>query len=290
MVAGIPVRSGWWPYLRQDAVTFGIGWIPRPGVTDVLITLWNMLVGYNGALPWYLIPGLLAGAVGLLLGMRYAVARRKVDRRDFFWFWLLVAPLTLVFAVSQFRPLYVDRYFMALLPAVLMLTVRGWFHLPRRSWALGLGALVLASSLISTVSIFRDGSSQKEDWRSAARYVEQRMQPGDGLLTETPVEWLAARHYLTSTSGVTFAWVLDAPDPANPFDTPVQRVWVFSRNPREDGHRQGVLADFDPFAPSVSPMPDWLQPRRDRVLMQKEFNGVTVLLVEVPPGDGLSSP
>jgi len=80
-------------FSRQEVVTLGIGWIPRPGLDDLPITLWNMLVGYDGALPWYLVPGLLSAVAGLLLGLWYAAARRKTDRRDFYWFWLAVAPL-----------------------------------------------------------------------------------------------------------------------------------------------------------------------------------------------------
>jgi hypothetical protein len=41
------------------------------------------------------------------------------------------------------------------------------------------------------------------------------------------------------------------------------------------------MPDFDPFEPSISPMPEWLIPRRDQVILQKEFKGVTLLLVDV---------
>jgi hypothetical protein len=52
------------------------------------------------------------------------------------------------------------------------------------------------------------------------------------------------------------------------------------RNPFDDGHRQNLMPDFDPFAPSKSPMPVWLASHCDQVLSIKVFKGVTVLLVD----------
>jgi len=99
------------------------------------------------------------------------------------------------------------------------------------------------------------------------------------VLTETPIELLALRRYLGAD--MERAWLLDAPPLAEQFKTPVTRVWAIYRNPNEDGHIQGVLPDFDPFQPGNSPMPGWLITHRSKVVSQKEFNGVTVLLVDV---------
>jgi hypothetical protein len=129
------------------------------------------------------------------------------------------------------------------------------------------------------VIALRNGTDQKEDWRSTAAYIKEQRQPSDALLTETPIELLAVRRYLGGD--MERAWLLDAPPLAEQFKNPVTRVWAVYRNPDEDGHIQGVLPDFDPFKPGSSPMPGWLIAHRSEVISQKEFNGVTVLLVDV---------
>jgi mannosyltransferase len=281
IIAGIPLAIWIVALMRQESVAFGIGWIPRPGLDDIPLTLWNMLLGYDGSLPWYLVPGLLAAAVGLVPGLVYAVRERQSNRIDFYWFWLITAPLAAAFVVSLVRPLYVDRYFMIFLPALLLLTARGWWRLPRPAWGMGLAVVVVVVGASNVVIVLDRGDDQKEDWRAAAAYIEQERQPGDGLLAETPVTLVVFLRYFED-SEMPRAWLLeDNPELAESHDGPVRRVWAIYRNPNEDGHIQGVLPGVDPFAPGDSPMAEWLIERRDQVIDQKEFNGVSVLLVDV---------
>jgi hypothetical protein len=207
------------------------------------------------------------------------VRERKTNRVNFYWFWLIAAPLALGFVVSLFRPVYVDRYFMVFLPAVLLLMVQGWERIPRQTWRIGLSGVVLLVGLSSIVIALQNGTDQKEDWRATATYVQQQRQPGDAVLTETPIELLALRRYLGGD--MERAWLLDAPPLAEQFETPVTRVWAIYRNPDEDGHIQGALPGFDPFKPGNSPMPGWLIAHRSEVISQKEFNGVAVVLVDM---------
>ena len=280
VVAGIPLLIWIVALIQRETVAVGIGWIPRPGVEDLPITIWNMLVGYDGSLPWYLVPGLIAAAVGLLAGLYDAARKRANDRVNFYWFWLLVAPLAAAFVVSLARPLYVDRYFIVFLPAMLLLTAHGWSLLPARWGRIALAGVVVAVSAGSVIVTINRGDDEKEDWRAAAEYIEQERQPGDGLLFESPVTLLVLRRYFED-GAMPRAWLLDAPELAEQYAAPVSRLWAIYRNPNEDGHEQGVLPDFDPFAPGDSPMAGWLNERRARVRDQREFNGVTVLLVDV---------
>ncbi len=282
IIAGIPLIVWVFALMRQETVAFGIGWIPRPGPADIVLTFWNMLAGYDGSLPWYLLPSFVAGGVGLIAGLVMAVRERQTERANFYWFWLIVAPLVVAFVVSLFRPLYVDRYFMVFLPAVIVLTVQGWLCLPVKRWRVpvtaGLAGLLALSGTISVLATIRRGDDVKEDWRAAAVYVEQYRQPGDALLLETPITLVVFLRYFEEDD-IPRAWLLDAPPLDEQYGAPVNRVWAIYRNPNDDGHRQGVLPDFDPFEPTDSPLSGWLIARRDAVVMQQEFNGVTVLLV-----------
>jgi uncharacterized membrane protein len=290
IVAGIPVVIWVIALMRQEHVAFGIGWIPRPGPQDIVLTLWNMLVGYDGTLPWYVVPGLIAAAVGLGYGLYLAVRERKSERANFYWFWLIVAPLALGFGVSLFRPLYVDRYFMVFLPALILLTVQGWMRFPllQPRGRVGLAAVVMVVGLASVLVTLQQGREEKEDWRSVTAYIAAQRQPGDGVLVEEPFNLVIFRRYSDDTS-LPGAWLADGPPLSEQFPTSIRRVWAIYRNPNEDGHVQGVLPDFNPFKLGSSPMPDWLIPRRAQVIAQQEFNGVTVLLVDVSAGLGVSN-
>ncbi|MBI5960977.1 MAG: glycosyltransferase family 39 protein [Chloroflexi bacterium] len=281
VIAGIPLLIWIIALLQQDQVAFGIGWIPRPRVTAIPVTLWNMLLGYDGSFPWYLPVGLAAAAVGLGYGIMLAVRERKKDRQNFYWFWLLVAPLSLGFVVSIIRPLYVDRYFTVFLPSVILLAAHGWNHLPLRLyWRIGLAVVVMVVGSVSVVTTLEREDDEKEDWRSAAAFIESEQQPEDALLLEEPIVILLVRRYW-DTGDMPYTWLEGGSLVVEQFKTPVSRVWALYRNPNEDGHQQGVLPDFDPFEPSNSPLSDWLIARRDQVIMQKELNGITLLLVDM---------
>jgi hypothetical protein len=215
----------------------------------------------------------------LLAGLVYAARERTLDRVNFYWFWLIVAPLLLGFVVSLFRPLYVDRYFVVFLPAMLILMIVGWSRLPRRSWIAVPAVLVMLTGVANIAVTLNAGEDEKEDWRAAAQYVEDQRLPDDGLLVESPIELLAFRRYLDRE--IDYGWLLGEDSLVDQYETTVTRLWAIYRNPREDGHRQGILEPFDPFEPSDSPMSDWIITRRDQVLDVYEVNGVTVLLIAV---------
>jgi hypothetical protein len=277
-LAAVPVLIWIYALSKQEAVAFGIGWIPRPGVPDLFLTLWNMTAGYDGHLYWYVLPALVLLLGGLVAGSVWVVRHYQTEREKLYWFLLFILTFIFGFAVSLFRPLYVDRYFMVTLPALVLLIILGWKSLVSRRWQYSIAGVVVVMSFISVIVTLGTGRDQKEDWRSAADYIEREWQSGDGLLTESPIELLSILHYADDDT-LDYAWLLEAPDPMTQYDEPVSRIWAVYRNPREDGHRQGVLADFDPYESSGSPMPLWLT--EHHVVMQKEFNGVTVLLVDV---------
>jgi hypothetical protein len=181
--------------------------------------------------------------------------------------------------VLLFRPLFVDRYFTVFLPAVLIVMIVGWSQLPRRSWIAAPALLVLLSGAANIAVTLDAGEDEKEDWRAAAEYVEDRRLPDDGLLVESPIELLAFRRYLDRA--IDYGWLLGEDSLAGQYDAPITRLWAVYRNPQEDGHRQGVLEPFDPFQPTDSPLSNWIITRRDQVLDVYAVNGVTVLLVAV---------
>jgi uncharacterized membrane protein len=285
IVMGTPLLLWVIRLIQGQRAAVGVGWIPKPGLNDVRLTVWNMTLDYNGTQPWYILVGLVAVVAGLTLGFYYAWTERKTRRANFYWLWLFVVPLVAAFAVSVIvHPLYVDRYFAIFLPALILLMLNGWQHIRWRVVSYGLAGTVIVVNLAVVIAAVHGADDEREDWRAAAQYIQQGYSPGDGLLVETPDRLLPLRYYWHG-SLVSYAWLSagidEAGSLAEQYGQPVKRIWAVYRNPFDDGHRQGVMPDFDPFEPGESPMPDWLAPRRDHILSIKTFKGVTVLLVDV---------
>lgn len=278
----------WIGYMLQaETVAAGLGWIRKPGPADLLLTLSAMTIGTGDSIPLLAVPGLIAVLVGLGAGLVYAARHYRAEPDLWYWFWVVVGTLALVFAVSLVvRPLYVDRYFVIILPALIVLMLRGWQWLagPRRPYlAVGAVALVALTGAAITLDVFRAGDHYKEDWRGVAEYIAADFRPGNGVLADYPAEVIAFKRYFPQAELPPYAWY-DADDPLaiSPFEEPVTRVWVMTRTTADEGAHQNEIALA---RASDGPVPEkytppWVQARRDRVLAEKQFNGLAVFLVD----------
>src|SRR6202030_4838745 len=99
--------------------------------------------------------------------------------------WLLV-PLGIVLAVSVVRPIFLSRYLMFCLPALLLGVAAGIARLRPASLAWALFAAISVLSVQGTLSYYRgDFDISREDWRSASAYILDHAQPGDGIFFGT---------------------------------------------------------------------------------------------------------
>jgi uncharacterized membrane protein len=260
-------------------------WIPRPTLHDIPLSLWNMLVGYDGMIKWPMVPGVVLVTLGIVFGVRAALRDRATDQRNLYWLWLIVATLMPVFVLSRYViSIYVDRYFTVCLPALLILMIEGWARFPPLVRRLALGMIVV-TSLYAVLFSFHNGSYRRADWQAVAHFVSGNVQPGDTILVESD--------YINET----FTYYYDVqnhqgnPDPNVPIvllsETPntssleqsAARLWIIYRNPNEDVHRLGEMPDFNPFDARLTPMGAWLNARRGEVSEYRKFRGVDVLVV-----------
>ncbi|MEW6580225.1 MAG: glycosyltransferase family 39 protein [Chloroflexota bacterium] len=297
-LAAVPVLT--WTYLvLRDPPPVASYWIPRPELRDIPLTLWNMTLGYDGVFKWTMVPGLMIATLGIIFGLGYALGDRQRDERNFFWMWLIVGPLAFIFLLSTLIvSIYVDRYFMVMLPAVLLLMIQAWARFSPRLWRIALGVIIV-TCLYSVLFSFVDGSYHRDDWRDAAAYVAGRVEDGDAIVLERDNTFEAftryyqqSEPYLAGEDEVEDADMIllsEIPD-TNALEQTADRLWVVYRNPNEDVHRLGLMPDFDPFDPRLSAMGEWLSAYRPQVLEIQTFNGMKVLLLDpdsapVPAGN-----
>jgi hypothetical protein len=90
--------------------------------------------------------------------------------------------------LSLLKPLFVPRYFIFCLPALLLLAACGIIHLRRTSLILPALLVVLILSFRGTADYYKqDLDIQRDDWRAATYYLLTHAQPGDALLFHVPM-------------------------------------------------------------------------------------------------------
>ena len=221
LAAVIPLLVWLWWFLQLPSPSFGIGWISKPPLTAMGGTLWNLISGYGAAFDWGSLAFGLVSAALIAAGLRHQ------------WRWAaltILAPILGVWAISQFRPVYVDRYFIVLIPFFLPLVARGTRQIFQRRltkgsaarWGAGLpAALILFLATLGAVrAVHTQPAYRKEDWRQVAEWL-QRAPPGTQVLLSEPELTLPLAYYAPdiSSSGVigttpcrsTCLWVLRQP-------------------------------------------------------------------------------
>ena len=159
-----------------------IRWIARPGFHDVL-DYWEHLAGNDG---WPLLLLDAAACLAAMMPLRGRLLRRgtrwDIWRVQFLLIWLLF-PIGLALLLSLARPIFLGRYFIFCLPALIILAAAGLANL-RKSWMVAacLAAMLLLS-LQGTFSYYdRDFDLERDGSEAAANYIYDHAQAGDAIL------------------------------------------------------------------------------------------------------------
>ncbi len=267
----------------REMISFGIGWVPRPEWLDLCKTLWNLSVGYTGALTPGIILSLLPFVLAFLWGVWIGAPSSKVRHPRLFlhlWFWL---PMLVAFLLSLRRPIYIDRLFIMTLPAYLILLAWG-IASPKASWARwALGAGLVVAMAVGLSRVYFDASLYtKEDWRGAARYVQNQSQPCDIITLRNFQDLLPFNYYYQGE-------VQRVPITLNRVTTPLAelsaghcRLWVVYRHPHESSHFLARSQPFDLDSQEGDPqVRGWLMDHQNDILEEKGFSGVQVILYDL---------
>jgi mannosyltransferase len=159
-----------------------IRWIQRPGLRE-LLEYWEHLAGNAGSLLLLLY---VAACVAALLPLRESLFRQRTEwqvwRYQFLLIWLLF-PVALTLLLSIARPVFLARYLIFCLPALIILAAAGLASL-RKTWMLAvcLTAMLLLS-LQGTFSYYdHDFDLDRDGSLAAAGYVYDHALPGDAIL------------------------------------------------------------------------------------------------------------
>ena len=176
-----------------------IRWIWRPSVRDVL-DFAEHLAGNDG-LPLLLLYAAAGIAVVLPLAKRLflPVSEWNVWRVRFLLIWLLF-PVVLTLLLSLARPVFLGRYFIFCLPALIILAATGLANLRlRKSWmvAVCLAAMLLLSLQGAFSYYDHDFDLERDGAGAATAYILDHAQAGDAILfhiaaTRIPYEFFSS--------------------------------------------------------------------------------------------------
>ncbi len=171
------------PWLIATALrpvkSFGIAFLVRPTPADMLFSVWNMITGFEPSLWMIALPALAVAAIGIFSAWK----RLPVAPALLLTLWTF-APLVLVWAVSQQRSFYADRYLSFTIPALMLLIAAGWMQFPAGPKIIiplmGIFLLVNHLVLLNTPTFWKD------NWREAARFIATHEEPGDVIVLRSP--------------------------------------------------------------------------------------------------------
>ncbi len=274
----------------REGRNFGIGWIHPPTLLDLPLTLSNLaLLLSDPASPWtWLGLTLVMAAVGsgtVSLWHKLESKNLTIDTTNslrstvvtFLWLWLLL-PIVFIWLISLRLPLYVDRQFIIVLPALILLLSAAALSpqgLSRRA-----GVILTLACLIAGGRIWLDPALTKEDWRSAAAIVEQGELPNDTLLLrdlQTGIPF--GYYYRGQAQRQTLSINRDTSAPET-LIAGYKRAWFVYRRPFEPTHE---VAGAPPFTWQNETEPvvrAWLLAHQAELKQEISLPGVYILLYE----------
>jgi mannosyltransferase len=174
-------------------------WVQRPALKD----LWIFALQFTGNGGPLL---LFAYAVAFLAGL-YPVWRTRnlqrvpweLWRHRFLLCWMLF-PLLLTLGLSLAKPLFVPRYVLFCLPALLLLVARGISRVRSTSLMVVASSIMLILSFLGTLAYYKqDLDIERDDWRSATHYLLEHAESGDALLFHVPMGRMPFEFYHSLT-------------------------------------------------------------------------------------------
>jgi mannosyltransferase len=154
-----------------------IAWVSKPTIYDIY-GLFNSFAGGGRLL---VLAYFIACFTAFLLAVRtWAHSKVSFDtwHYGFLLSWFFI-PVLAAWAISLLKPIFVDRYLIVSLPALVLLGAVGVSQV-RQRWILA--ASLAALLILSVRKVPWRTQLEKEDWRAATSYVVSRASPRDGIV------------------------------------------------------------------------------------------------------------
>jgi mannosyltransferase len=182
------------PVLQVSPVSIGV--ISKPRISDLRGLVWSMAGRTGSAVP------VIGSGVLIALVVAVSTARRDLHSIDTFRFalpilWMIVPAFVLI-SVSFVHPIYLERYVLWSVVAVVILAAYGLIRLGRGNAYVVLVIALLAVAVASHGVAHWYGEPPDQDFRSAMGELAPRVRTGDAFIFSPDEVRLPATFYLRS--------------------------------------------------------------------------------------------
>jgi hypothetical protein len=183
-------------YLKNDA--YVLGWVRKPSLWSLLNLSFYVTGGFLSLTSdiWMLLLYFIPFFLGLVISVQRFRESRMTGlywRYAFLLSWMLV-PIASAFLFSLvIKPVFVQRYLITSLTPLVLLVAVGLSKI-RNKFLYGIAICVIAFSSVGAVYI-NYYQKEKDDWRSAAKYVLNNSMKGDGIILYEPEVKLPFEYY-----------------------------------------------------------------------------------------------
>ncbi|EHR6850336.1 hypothetical protein KUP59_004367, partial [Salmonella enterica] len=186
----LPVLFNLLTHLAQLRAGNDIGWIPPVTWRDLPAMYWHFFTGNNGqgfpSIILWLAVGSFIGTVG-----RISLCNGEYERYQLILFCNLVIPVMLVFIISWWMPLFIDRYFffssLSIPPLLAVLLTRAkkavcgfWFIL---------------FTLLFGYGSYHNNPEHIDEFKPLVNYINTRHQPNDAVVVSKMFDYLSYVYY-----------------------------------------------------------------------------------------------
>jgi uncharacterized membrane protein len=270
--AAVPLAAWLVVLWRREGQFFGIGWIPEPGLSDLLGTLVNFTVGYTAPLEgWKIAAALICLAFGI--GGMWATWRDE-QAKSLAALWALL-PALVALGLSVRRPVYMDRFLILSLPAVLLLISSGIEGLGRRR-ALAAAAMLLAVTGFAAAQFTFWPGQTREQWREAAAALE-RVSPDEAIVVRVLQIVVPLSYYYDGSNELQAMEVNRQVTSLSSLAAGHEGTWLVYWNASADIHRPASSPAFRAEEETDEEAAAWLAGRGPQLLDRLDYTGVTLL-------------
>jgi mannosyltransferase len=280
-------------YMVVPAIAFllfhgagALGWLQRPAAWYVLL-FFTRFSGNDG------LSLLAACAVGCALAAwaAWRVWRERgrsvaLWRYAALWLWLLF-PICACLVVSVWRPVFLVRYLLVSLPALILLVAVGLEQL-RRSVLIVAAVLVIGGMSLQGVRSYyqRDFDLYRDDWRDATHALLEDAQPGDAALIYVSTGRMSYEYYRSldgASAGPLVLYPAHAPGRLDYRDFLVEPLAESLEGVHLDAPRVWLVLDLTETPSGVDRtsvlLRNWCEASHPRVLEDRKVPGIELLLL-----------
>ncbi|ASG75922.1 hypothetical protein D6F12_00515 [Salmonella enterica] len=186
----LPVLFNLLTHMAQLRSGNDIGWIAPITWRDLPAMYWHFFTGNNGqdfpAIILWLAAGSFIGTVG-----RISLCNGENERYRLILFCNLVIPVTLVFLISWWMPLFIDRYFffssLSIPPLLAALLTR-----VKKAFC---GFCFLVFTLLFGYGLYHNNPTRKDEFKPLVNYINTRYQPNDAVIVSKMFDYLSYVYY-----------------------------------------------------------------------------------------------